>query len=57
MDAKGRDVFIIDARRDGKQFIVRANNKLTAFRKLESEIRVAAQPSKSGPTETPGRAN
>jgi hypothetical protein len=39
MDAKGRDVFVIDAQRDGKHFIVRANKKLTAFRKLESAIR------------------
>jgi hypothetical protein len=43
MDAKGRDVFVIDARRDGKQFIVRGNEKLTAFRKLESAIRACGE--------------
>lgn len=43
MDSGKRDIFVVQAQRDGKHFIVRANKKLTAFRKLESAIRVASQ--------------
>jgi len=40
VDANGRTIWIADAHRgDGKQFIVRADEKLTAFMKLESAIR------------------
>jgi hypothetical protein len=39
MDEKGRDIFVVQAHRDGKRFIVRANERLTAFRELESAIR------------------
>ena len=39
MDAEGRDIFVVDAQRDGKCFIVQADERLTAFRELESAIR------------------
>jgi hypothetical protein len=31
IDSQGRTMWIVDAHRDGKRFIVRANEKLTAF--------------------------
>jgi hypothetical protein len=37
--SQGRTIWIADAHRDGKGFIVRANEKLTAFLELESAIR------------------
>jgi hypothetical protein len=40
VDSKGRIVFVADAHRgDGKRFVVRADEKLTAFVELESAIR------------------
>jgi len=36
IDSKGRTIWIADAHRDGKRFIVRADEKLTAFLELES---------------------
>ena len=39
MDSRGRTVFVADAHRsDGQRFIVRADEKLTAFLELESAI-------------------
>ena len=39
MDCEGRTIWIVDAHRDdGKRFIVRAEEKLTAFLELESAI-------------------
>jgi hypothetical protein len=35
LDSEGRIICIIDARFDGKRFVVRADEKLTAFLKLE----------------------
>ena len=36
----GRTIFVVDAHRDdGKRFVVRADQKLTAFMELESAIR------------------
>src|SRR5262245_30116775 len=35
----GRTIWIADAHRDGKRFVVRADEKLTAFAELESVIR------------------
>jgi hypothetical protein len=32
-------IFIVDAHRDGQRFVVRADEKLTAFVELESAIR------------------
>ena len=43
IDSRGRTIWIADAHRDdGKRFIVRADEKLTAFLELESGIRGAA---------------
>jgi hypothetical protein len=40
IDSDGRTIWIADAHRDdGKRFIVRADEKLTAFLELESAIR------------------
>ena len=38
LDLKGRTIWIVDAHGYGKRFIVRADEKLTAFAKLEAEI-------------------
>jgi hypothetical protein len=39
IDSNGRTIWIVDAHRDnGKRFIVRADEKLTAFMELESTI-------------------
>jgi hypothetical protein len=43
IDSNERTIWIADAHRDdGKRFIVRADEKLTAFVELESAIRAAA---------------
>jgi hypothetical protein len=39
IDSNGRAIWIADAHRDGKRFIVRSDEKLTAFLKFESAIR------------------
>jgi hypothetical protein len=40
IDSQGRTIWIADAHRgDGKRFIVRADEKLSAFMELESAIR------------------
>ena len=39
LDRKGRTIWIVDAHGYGKRFIVRADEKLTAFLELESVIR------------------
>jgi hypothetical protein len=37
VDSRGRTIFVADAHRgDGKRFVVRADEKLTAFMELES---------------------
>ena len=36
---QGRTVWIVDAQRGGKRFIVRADEKLTTFLKLETAMR------------------
>ena len=43
IDQNGRTVWIVDAHRDRKRFVARADEKLTAFLELESTIRVAAR--------------
>jgi hypothetical protein len=35
IDSNGRTIWIVDAHRDGKRFIVRADELLTAFVELE----------------------
>jgi hypothetical protein len=43
IDSNGRTIWIVDAHRDhGKRFIVRADEKLTAFVELESAIERSA---------------
>jgi hypothetical protein len=40
IDSRGRTIFVADAHRDdGKRFVVRADEKLTAFMELEGAIR------------------
>ena len=39
LDRKGRTIWIVDAHRDGKRFVVRADEKLTALAEMESAIR------------------
>ena len=42
LDVSGRTIWIVDAHRDdGKRFVVRADEKLTAFMELESATREA----------------
>ena len=42
IDSNGRTIWIVDAHRDdGKRFIVRGDEKLTAFLELESPLREA----------------
>jgi hypothetical protein len=38
LDLEGRTIWIVDAHRDGKRFIVRADEMLTAFVELERAI-------------------
>jgi hypothetical protein len=38
IDSNGRTIWIVDAHGYGKRFIVRADDKLTAFRELEAAI-------------------
>ena len=48
VDCEGRTIWIADAHRDDrKRFVVRADEKLTAFLELESAIRRSIQPSLS----------
>jgi hypothetical protein len=43
-DSNRRTIFVADAHRgDGKRFVVRADEKLTAFVELEAAIRAATQ--------------
>jgi hypothetical protein len=44
VDCDGRTIFVADAHRgDGKRFVVRADEKLTAFLELESVIRTGGE--------------
>ena len=41
IDSNGRTIWIVDAHRDnGKRYVVRADEKLTAFQELESAVRM-----------------
>jgi hypothetical protein len=43
IDSSGRTIWIVDAHRDdGKRYVVRADEKLSAFVELESAIRAAS---------------
>jgi hypothetical protein len=48
VDAQGRTIWIADAHGYGKRFIVRADEKLTAFLELKSAIRAAERPQDCG---------
>jgi hypothetical protein len=41
VDLQGRTIWVADAHREGKRFVVRADEKLTAFLELERVIRPA----------------
>jgi hypothetical protein len=41
VDSRGRTIFVAGAHRDPKRFVVRADEKLTAFVELESAVRAA----------------
>jgi hypothetical protein len=44
IDPEGRTIWIVDAHRDnGKRFVVRADEKLTAFLELEAAIRACGE--------------
>jgi hypothetical protein len=44
IDSRGRTIWIVDAHRDdGKRFIARDHEKLTAFLELESAIRACGE--------------
>jgi hypothetical protein len=43
VDSEGRTIWIADAHRDGKRFIVRADEKLTAFHELEKVTRESSR--------------
>jgi hypothetical protein len=44
IDSQGRTIWIADVHRDnGKRFVVRANEILTAFLELESAVRACGQ--------------
>ena len=42
LNLEGRTIWIVDAHGYGKRFIVRADEKLSAFLELESTIRAAS---------------
>jgi hypothetical protein len=49
LDSNGRTIFVVDAHRDdGRRFVVRADEKLTAFVELESAILAAEPPEDCG---------
>jgi hypothetical protein len=43
IDLDGRTIWIVDAHREGKRFVVHADEILTAFLELEAAIRPATQ--------------
>jgi hypothetical protein len=44
VDSNGRTIFVADAHRDdGKRFVLRADEKLTAFLEVEAAIRYAPE--------------
>jgi hypothetical protein len=44
LDSNGRTIFVADRHRGGQRFIVRADEKLSAFVELESMIRISCRP-------------
>jgi hypothetical protein len=43
IDANGRTIWIADAHRDGKRFVVHGDEKLTAFVELKWAIRASSE--------------
>ena len=43
VDSEGRTIWIADADHDGKRFVVRPDEKLDAFLKLEAAIRACGE--------------
>ena len=43
LDCKGRTIWVVDAHGYGKRFVVRADEKLSAFLELESVIRAEGE--------------
>src|SRR5437899_10764316 len=50
IDSKGRTIWIADAHRDGKRFVVRADEKLTAFIELEAVVRANCWTAQANPS-------
>jgi hypothetical protein len=58
LDSHGRTIWIVDAHRDdGKRFIVRADEKLTAFLELEAAIRAESDSLRRIASQQPGAAS
>ena len=53
VDSNGQTIFVADAHREGKRYVVRGDNKAAAFVELQNQVR-AACPSESFPS--PGRS-
>jgi hypothetical protein len=54
LDRDGRTIWIVDAHRDdGKRFVVRADEKLTAFLELESQLVLKGTLSRKEPVSSP----
>ena len=49
LDLEGRTIWIADAHRDGRRFVVRADEKLTAFVELQAAT-AGQNPAKAGAT-------
>jgi len=43
VDSEGRTIWIADAHRDRKRYVVRADEKLTVFLELEAAVRVSGE--------------
>ena len=43
IDSNGRTIWIVEPHRDGKRYVVHADEKLTAFLELESAIRACGK--------------
>ena len=57
LNSEGRTIWIADAHRDGKGFVVRAGAKLTAFLELESAISRIEQRASCSPTKSRNKEN
>ena len=53
VDSYGRTIWIVDVHRDGQRFVVRADEKLTAFMELETVTRAGMGRGSLGSTYAP----